>query len=519
MKKSGYEIRLDEMMGLSGEKEFCSFKFDDSSDYAFFSVEYEKPADKDECRNAIISMLDGGGMYPVDRYDIKTMVEDCSEGFYYSWLVSDDDYPTRDSIKQKLKKHPKMKSMFVMTEGDVTLIDVNNFFDIVEEAADDVFSADSIDYIIQGKYRPKKRNKKRCSIFCFCDSKAVCDKGRVYDKYELEVTCYKKILEIQDEEPQIHSDLNKKWNHPEIKVKICFSDEEVPITFKAPTKRQIFSNLNQMVEEISGALKSGDIMCGQLDEIINRIKGKVSESDSISKTDIDPSLSDDVKQLRKLLSEYESPDDAAGNKLPYWKSKLDRIHSEMRIFSTVRLGEFRSSRAKSKTGTITLYTTAIADSAKAQNLPFETVFFSTLIHEYFHALHYQLFKQLGIEDRWAEKWCDDERRIVQETLAAFYEWYRCRYDFFLAKHPDADKRANQLMADWESLDIDLWPYSGALVLAEPDNNRPPLGKLFFWLLETSFNDWVLAAKAIKALYYLPQTGLGEHDLKYYLNKL
>ena len=210
MKKSEYELRLDDMRGLFGEKEFCSFKFDDySSDYAFFSVEYEKPADKEECRNAIISMLDSEGMYPVDRYDIKTMVEDCSEGFYYSWLVSDDDYPTRDSIKQKLKKHPKMKSMFVMTEGDVTLIDVNNFFDIVEEAADDVFPADSIDYIIQGKYRPKKRNKKRCSIFCFCDSKAVCDKGRVYDKYELEVTCYKKILEIQDEEPQIHSDLNK----------------------------------------------------------------------------------------------------------------------------------------------------------------------------------------------------------------------------------------------------------------------------------------------------------------------
>ena len=339
-------------------------------------------------------------------------------------------------------------------------------------------------------------------------------RGQVRNEIVLKSICQTAIDAFADDalSGKLANYVNKKWNYPYINVNFRFSDKFVYNTFKAPTKRQIFSDLNQLMEEISDALKSGDIMCGPLDEIINRIKGKVSESDSRSKTDIDPSLSDDVKQLRKLLSECESPDDAVRTELPYWKGRLDRIYGGMRVFSTVRLGEFRSSKTNGRTGTITLYTTAIADFAKTQSIEFGTVFFSTLIHEYFHAMHYQLFKQQGIEDRWSEKWCDDERRIVQETLAAFYEWYSCRYGFLLAKLSDTKKLADHLMEDWKSFDIDLWLYSGALVLADPVNNGPTLGKLCFRLLEMSFTNWPLAAKAIKSLYYMPLTGLGKVEL-------
>jgi len=334
--------------------------------------------------------------------------------------------------------------------------------------------------------------------------------GHVLEKHDLEVICQKAIGVFEDD--ALLDYVRRKWKYSYINVNFRFSDKVILNTFKTPSKQQVFSNLNQLMEEISDALKSGDIICEPLNEILNRIREKISEEGSRSKREFDPSLSDGVKQLRKALSDCELCNDKAETELPYWKGRLDRIHSEMRIFSTVRLGEFRSSKAKSKTGTITLYTSAIADSAKVQNLPFETVFFSTLIHEYFHALHYQLFKEQGIEDRWSEKWCDDERRIVQETLAAFYEWYSCRYGFLLDKLPDTKKLADHLMEDWKSFDIDLWLYSGALVLADPANNGSMLERLFFWLLETSFKDWTMAAKLIKSLYYMPQTGLGKVEL-------
>lgn len=338
--------------------------------------------------------------------------------------------------------------------------------------------------------------------------------GQVCNADVLESICQIAIREFAGDalSKELANYVNNKWDYPYINVNFRFSDKYVRNTFKAPTKRQIFSNLNRLMEEISDALKSGDIMCEPLDEIIDRIRGKMSENDSRSEKTFDPSLSDDVKRLREILSDCEVCNDAAGPRLSYWKGRLDRVYGGMRSLAAIRLGEFRSSKAKRKTGTITLYTTAIANSAKAQAIPFETVFFSTLIHEYFHALHYQLFKQQGIEDRWSEKWCDGERRIVQETLAAFYEWYSCEYGFLLAEHPNAHELASHLMENWESLDIDLWPYSGALVLADRVNNSPTLGKLFFRLLEMSFTNWSLAAKAIKSLYYMPLTGLGKVEL-------
>lgn len=324
--------------------------------------------------------------------------------------------------------------------------------------------------------------------------------GHVFNKDDLEFICKVLMRDTKYDYKDLKAYVKSKLDSYSIRLKIRFSEKLVHHAYRAPLKRQALLDLYQLVEEISGALKSGDIMCEPLDEIINRIRGKMTESDSRSEKAFDPSLSDDVKQLRKVLSEFKFPDDAAGTGRPYWKGRLVRIHNELRVLSTVRLGEFRSSKAKKNTGTITLYTTAMVDFAKAQKIEFETVFFSTLFHEYFHALHYQLFKQQGIEDRWAEKWCDGERRIVQETLAAFYEWYSCRNNFLLTELPDADKLADHLKADWESLDIDLWPYSGALVLEDPDNNG--LGKLFFRLLEMSSTNWSLAAKVIKGKYYL-----------------
>ena len=78
--------------------------------------------------------------------------------------------------------------------------------------------------------------------------------------------------------------------------------------------------------------------------------------------------------------------------------------------------------------------------------------------------------------------------------------------------PDSRRLADYLLEEWKSLDIDFWPYSGALVLAVPGYNGPAPDRLFQWLLETSLKDWSLAAKAIKALYYIPQIRLGKAEI-------
>lgn len=198
---------------------------------------------------------------------------------------------------------------------------------------------------------------------------------------------------------------------------------------------------------------------------------------------------------------------------PYLYKRLLRVFSEIRNRNMIRLGEFCASREKGLIGTVVLFKKAIENfSGDMSYNPF-SIAVAVLLHELFHAWHYQLFKQQNKEDRWFDAYESKERDIVQESLAKCFEvslveYYQEKYNW-LSDCPDYSKNEKKL---FEELDVDRWPYSGALVLLDDgfsgDGTVLPYSLVylyndsFFKCLIKSMSEWTEPARMIKTHYYL-----------------
>ncbi len=150
----------------------------------------------------------------------------------------------------------------------------------------------------------------------------------------------------------------------------------------------------------------------------------------------------------------------------------------------VLLGEFK---AQGKNGTIYLYTKAIATCDHAVKLGFKNVFWATLAHNTFYAFLYNQMKREGMANRWRSG-AKRDRETVKASLAAYFE------GAFLGFPPISGYLENE----WESLDIEGWPSSGAFMIRK--SSRPE--KLFRQLYNMAFYDWKTAADILRTGYYL-----------------
>lgn len=209
---------------------------------------------------------------------------------------------------------------------------------------------------------------------------------------------------------------------------------------------------------------------------------KLSEEINYCTTKVYPGVS--PERLPEKLDDWGGTSD-------FPKEKHSTNTREMPIeYRYVMLGEFRPSTVTNRIGTIWLYPKAMASCEYRTNSDFETVFWATLAHELFHAFHYYHLKLDGKVKRWSSGRKKD-RELVMESLAAFFEYS------FLFYMPNGYRVKNYIENKWASLDVDGWPYSGALGIEHSRNDR-----LFATLFEMSFRDWKTAADIIRTGYYL-----------------
>ncbi len=196
------------------------------------------------------------------------------------------------------------------------------------------------------------------------------------------------------------------------------------------------------------------------------------------------------------------------------EENFDRDHEEQRSepsrddlmeVESLILGEFRPSlRAENKIGSICLYPGAMAEFSRKEGICFDVVFWSTLAHESYHALHYSLFKKGGRCQRWGKRICGKNGEIVKESLASAFEYV------FLLNHAgdcldwnEAKKLMNVLADNWRSYDVDDWSYSGALGISGVGlTSVQPPGDICDMLLDRSLYDWKTCADIIKTGYYV-----------------
>ena len=167
------------------------------------------------------------------------------------------------------------------------------------------------------------------------------------------------------------------------------------------------------------------------------------------------------------------------------------------------LGTFTPSKDQSRIGTITIYPKAIARSSGASVTDFATVFWSTLAHETFHAMHYDMFRRSDKTSLWDGKALNADRKTVVERLAREYE------GLFLG-FADTYKLDNTLTSALIHHQIDSdarhdlmdWPYAGASAIESSEMLQLLGGGSFVRLVDMSLKDWRMAADHIKAAYYM-----------------
>ncbi len=205
--------------------------------------------------------------------------------------------------------------------------------------------------------------------------------------------------------------------------------------------------------------------------------------DTLKASDLRIQLSEEIKEatakvypgvscIREAFDDYREID------YPAYTRERPREHR------FVLLGEFK---AQGKNGTIYLYTKAMASCDLTAKLGFETVFWATLAHNMFYAFLYNQLKREGKIGRWRSG-AKRDRETVKASLAAYFE------GAFLGFPPISGYLENE----WESLDIEGWPSSGAFMIRK--SSRPE--KLFRQLYNMAFYDWKTAADILRTGYYL-----------------
>ncbi len=195
---------------------------------------------------------------------------------------------------------------------------------------------------------------------------------------------------------------------------------------------------------------------------------KLSEEIRETKAEVYPGVSD-IREDRDDSREIEYPADT--REIP-WEHRA------------VLLGEFKT---QGRNGTIYLYTRAMAACNLAAKLGFETLFWATLAHNMFYAFLYNQLKNGGKVGRWRSG-AKRDRETVKASLASYFE------GAFLG----FPQISGYLESEWESLDVEGWPSSGALAILRSNKSDRLFGELY----NMSFYDWKTAADILRTGYWL-----------------
>lgn len=167
------------------------------------------------------------------------------------------------------------------------------------------------------------------------------------------------------------------------------------------------------------------------------------------------------------------------------------------------LGTFTPSKDESRIGTITIYPKAIARSSGASAADFATVFWSTLAHETFHAMHYDMFRRSDKTSLWDSKALNADRKIVVESLAREYEGLFLGFaDTYKLDNTLTSALIHHQIESDARHDLMDWPYAGASAIESDDMLQLLGGSSFVRLVDMSLKDWHMAADHIKAAYYM-----------------
>ena len=168
-----------------------------------------------------------------------------------------------------------------------------------------------------------------------------------------------------------------------------------------------------------------------------------------------------------------------------------RLGGELKAATSIKLGEYRASYSKKKIGTIVIYRKAICKCARDHDWDRNHLFQAVLAHESFHAYQFSCLKEKGYAEQWKSPGVKKERTVVQESLAAAYEWYFC----------DSVMK-DERICEWKEMDIDFWPYSGALGMIDSTPEAFGLKPDAFsrWALDICFEDWRTPAMYIRIAY-------------------
>ena len=254
------------------------------------------------------------------------------------------------------------------------------------------------------------------------------------------------------------------------------------------------NELDQWIDSMTGDIRAD--LCRQdeemlIDEVlrlgVERLLGvgllQSPCSDALKASGLRIKLSEEIKEIAVKVHPgvsdiHEAFDAFPEREYPAGTRELPQEHR------SVLLGEFKS---QGRNGTIYLYTNAMATGGLAVKLGFETVFWATLAHNVFYAFLYNQLKRAGKVGRWRSG-AKRDRETVKASLAAFFE------GAFLGFPPIS----GYLESEWESLDVEGWPNSGALAIL----NSSRSDRLFRELYNMAFYDWKTAADILRTGYYL-----------------
>ena len=159
-------------------------------------------------------------------------------------------------------------------------------------------------------------------------------------------------------------------------------------------------------------------------------------------------------------------------------------------FASTILGEFYE-----KEMLIVLYRNAIDDYAREGGYNWLAILNAVLAHEFFHAYHFLDCRLRHQNWNYKAKSAD----IVKESLASAFEYTILR--------SDGEFRAcRDWTAFWELVDVNAYPYSGALGLLDEKTRQINKSHVIYDTYIDSFFKWRLAAEDVVGLYRVGKMG-------------
>lgn len=222
----------------------------------------------------------------------------------------------------------------------------------------------------------------------------------------------------------------------------------------------------------------------------NELRGKISYGTPPYKWNWNIVFSDKIKTKEYPLKHYVLERKPCKNNEPVlvdlpeiidWIDTCDTKHDQKtNIIMSNILGEYSPRNDR-----ITLYIQAIKGVCNNDETKFKKIIDFVLVHEVFHAVHYYILK--NYPKIRGNHHCRD---IVMESLASFYEYEYC-------KKKGYNWRSDELSRTWCNCSYGDWPYAGARVFFNQNNNNSDLPDKFMDVLDHSCISWEFACGEIR----------------------